>query len=187
MLEIELKIWFVKGWLNFLQRQGLKISQGDYPVNLIGKTITVIGNEALDYNGIDKRINSAIDLNRNNFLNYLKNIIVAYSKKLQHLENEYNEKLSNYNKKSQMINYLNYNFPILADLSEQAKVNREIDRLADENTNLYKHLSFLKTEHEKIQTWCSIIKELENRANVIKPFFTYNHQPDNKVFIVDFK
>ena len=187
MLELELKTYLVKVWLNFLQRQGLKISQGDYPVTLIQEKIIVKGNEALDYNDINNRVNSAIDLNRDNFLNYLNNILVDYSNKLQCLENEYIQKSSNYTDNFQMINYLKYNFPTLADFSEQAKVKREIQKLEDDNINLSKYGNLLNSEYKKTQELCSIIKELENMAKVIKPFFTYNHQPHNKVFIVDFK
>jgi hypothetical protein len=173
-------------WLDFLQKQGLKISQGDYPVTLIGEKIIVKGNEALDYTGIDKRVNSAIDLNRNTFLNYLNNTFFDYSNKLSSLVNENNQKINNYNDNLQTINYLKYNFPTLADLSEQAKVKREINKLENENINLYNRLLFLQTEQEKTQTWCSIIKELISVTTIIKPLFIYNHQPYNKGFVVDF-
>lgn len=181
------KQYLIMFWLDFLQKQGLKISQGYSPITLIGEKIIVKGNEALDYTGIDKRVNSAIDLNRDNFLNYLNNILVAYSNKLQYLGNEYTQKSINLHDNLQTIDYLNYNFPTLADLSEQAKVKREINRLANENTNLSNRLLFLQTEQEKTQTWCSIIKELISVTTVIKPILIYNHQSYNKVFVVEWQ
>lgn len=183
------KYLLVKFWLYFLGEQGLGIHQGKdaIGVNKVNNIIAVKCSKNIkDFTGIDEEINGYINFYQTNFREYLekhrKNILSEIEKEKQKIS--FN--VDCYNKNEQSIHYQSQQLPYEIKVSEQGKIQRNIDALIEKNLELQEKNSQRIKKIEEQEKLYSDIDNTYNFSNTYYPIFRYNHLPKNKLFVVYF-
>lgn len=179
----------IEFWLYFLEEQGLGIHQGKdaIGVNEVNNIIAVKCSKNIkDFTGIDEEINGYINFYQTNFREYLE----KYLKKIfSEIEKEKQKIAVNnyfYYKNEQSIRYQDEQLPYEIKVSEQGKIQRNIDALKEKNLELQEKISQRTEKVKEQEKLYSDIYNTYNFSNTYYPIFRYNHLPKNKLFVVYF-